>query len=76
MICLGLHWSQELRVASGIEWTADQESELTELTRSELTRVRLAQQAHHAQVVVLVAQGLQNKGIADPPGIGRVPVAR
>jgi transposase len=73
MIYFGLHWSQEVRVAPGIDLTAEQESELTKLTRSKLTSVRLAQRA---QIVLLAAQGLQNKDIAEQLGIGRVQVAR
>ena len=73
MLYFGLHWSEQLRVAPGIELTAEQESELTTLARSKLTSVRLAQRA---QIVLLAAQGLQNKDIAEQLGIGRVQVAR
>ncbi len=62
-----------MRVAPGIDLTAEQECELTTLARSKLTSVRLAQRA---QIVLLAAQGLQNKEIADRLGIGRVQVAR
>ena len=73
MLYFGLRWSEQLRVAPRIELTAEQESELTKLTRSKLTSVRLAQRA---QIVLLAAQGLQNKDIAEQLGIGRVQVAR
>ncbi len=69
----GLHWREELRVAPGIELTDEQHSELARLARSKRTSVRLAQRAH---IVLLAAQGLQNKEIAKQLGIGRVQVAR
>jgi DNA-binding CsgD family transcriptional regulator len=73
MIYLGLHWSEQLRVAPAIGLTDEQESELMRLTRSKRTSVRLAQRA---RIVLLAAQGLQNKDIAEQLGIGRVQVAR
>ena len=73
MLYFGLHWSEQLRVAPGIELTAEQEVELTTLARSKRTSVRLAQRA---QIVLLAAQGFQNKDIAEQLGIGRVQVAR
>jgi transposase len=73
MLYFGLHWSEEMRVAPEIELTVEQERELTTLVRSKLTSVRLAQRA---QIVLLAAQGLQNKDIADQLGVGRVQVAR
>jgi len=73
MAYFGLHWSVQLRVAPGIELTAEQKDELTKLVRSKRTSVRLAQRA---QIVLLAAQGLQNKAIAEQLGIGRVQVAR
>ena len=62
-----------MRVAPTIELTDEQESELTKLAHSKLTSVRLAQRA---QIVLLAAQGLQNKEIAELLGAGRVQVAR
>ena len=62
-----------MRVAPTIELTDDQESELAKLAHSKLTSVRLAQRA---QIVLLAAQGLQNKEIAETLGVGRVQVAR
>ena len=73
MLYFGLHWSEQLRVAPGIELTDEQEVELTRLSRSKRTSVRLAQRA---QIVLLAAQGFQNKDIAEQLGIGRVQVAR
>ena len=69
----GLHWSGELRVAPAIELTDEQESELTRLARSKTASVRLAQRA---RIVLLAAQGMQNKDIADALGVGRVQVGR
>lgn len=73
MFYFGFHWSEKLRVAQTIELTNEQKSELTRLARSKLVSVRLAQRA---QIVLLAAQGLQNKDIAGQLGIGRVQVAR
>ena len=73
MLYFGLHWREQLRVAPGIELTDEQQLELKKLARSKRTSVRLAQRA---QIVLLAAQGLQNKDIAEQLGIGRVQVAR
>ena len=73
MLYYGLHWRAQLRVAPTIELTDEQESELTKLAHSKRTSVRLAQRA---QIVLLAAQGLQNKEIAQLLGVGRVQVAR
>ena len=73
MLYVGLHWSEQLRVAPTIVLTAEQQHELTRLSRSKRTSVRLAQRA---RIVLLAAQGLQNKDIAEQLGIGRVQVAR
>ena len=73
MLYYGLHWSEQLRVAPTIELTGEQERELTKLAQSKRTSVRLAQRA---QIVLLAAQGLQNKDIAQALGVGRVQVAR
>ena len=73
MLYFGLHWSEQLRVAPWIVLTDEQEVELTRLARSKRTSVRLAQRA---QIVLLAAQGLQNKDIAEQLGVGRVQVAR
>jgi transposase len=72
MLYFGLHWSEQVRVAPAIELTDEQKGELTRLARSKRTSVRLAQRA---KIVLLAAQGLQNKDIAQQLGIGRVQVA-
>lgn len=51
----------------------EQEAELARLGRSKRTSVRLSQRA---RIVLLAAQGLQNKDIAEQLGVGRVQVAR
>jgi FixJ family two-component response regulator len=51
----------------------EQERELARLARSKRTSVRLAQRA---RIVLVAAQGLQSKDIADQLGIERVHVAR
>jgi transposase len=73
MLYFGLHWSGEVRVAPAIELTDEQESELTRLAKSKTVSVRLAQRA---RIVLLAAQGMQNKDIADALGVGRVQVGR
>lgn len=73
MLYYGLYWSEHLRVAPAISLMDEQERELSRLARSKRTSVRLAQRA---QIVLLAAQGLQNKDIAEQLGIGRVQVAR
>jgi DNA-binding CsgD family transcriptional regulator len=73
MFYLGLRWSKQVRIFPAIELTPEQEEELTRLARSKLTSVRLAQRA---KIVLLAAQGLQNKDIAEQLGIGRIQVAR
>ena len=73
MLFFGLNWSEQLRIAPAIELTQEQEAELTILSRSKRASVRLAQRA---KIVMLAAQGLQNKDIAERLGIGRVQVAR
>lgn len=73
MVYFGLHWSEQLRVAPAIVLTDEQESELIRLARSKRTSVRLAERA---RIVLLAAQGLRNKDIAEQLGIGRVQVAR
>ena len=62
-----------MRVAPKIELTDEERAALTKLIRSKLTSVRLAQRA---RIVLLAAQGLQNKEIAEQLGVGRVQVAR
>jgi transposase len=62
-----------MRVAPAVELSEEQECELKKLMRSGLTSVRLAQRV---RIVLLAAQGMQNKDIAEQLGIGRVQVAR
>ena len=73
MLYYGLPWSEQLRVAPTISLTDEQQRELSRLARSGRTSVRLAQRA---RIVLLAAQGLQNKDIAEQLAIGRVQVAR
>ena len=62
-----------MRIASEIILTAQERAELIKLARSRLTSVRLEQRAG---IVLLAADGFQNKDIADMLGVGRVQVAR
>jgi FixJ family two-component response regulator len=71
MVYYGQSWSQEVRVAPAIELSQEEEAELIRLAHSKATSVRLAQRA---RIVLLAAQGLQNKEIAEQLGIGRVQV--
>jgi transposase len=62
-----------VRVAPEIVLSDEEHSELTRLVRSKLTSVRLVQRA---RIVLLAAQGEQNKAIAAQLNLGRVQVAR
>lgn len=62
-----------MRVAPAIELTLEQKRELSRLARSKTSSVRLAQRA---RMVLLAAQGMQNKDIAKALGVGRVQVGR
>src|SRR5665811_1737663 len=62
-----------MRVATEIDLTNEERVELMKLVRSRLTSVRLEQRAG---IVLLAADGYQNKDIAQMLGIGRVQVAR
>ena len=62
-----------MRVAPEIVLTDEERAELAKLIRSKLTSVRLVQRA---RIVLLAADGLQNKEIAAQLDIGRVQVAR
>jgi transposase len=62
-----------VRVAPIIELSEEEQAQLTKLSRSKRTSVRLVQRA---RIVLLAAKGLQNKEIATELGIGRVQVAR
>ena len=69
----GLHWRWRVRVAPTIVLSGEEEADLKRLARSRVTSVRLAQRA---RIVLLAAQGMLNKDIADQSGIGRVQVGR
>lgn len=62
-----------MRVAPEIVLTEDERADLTKLTASRLTSVRLSQRA---RIVLLAADGLQDKQIAEQLGIGRIQAAR
>lgn len=62
-----------MRVVQEIELTDDKRNELATLVRSRLTSVRLVQRA---RMVLLAAEGIQNKDIAVQLGVGRVQVSR
>ncbi len=73
MLYFDLHWSERLRVAPVVVLSEEQEAELTRLVRSKRTSVRLWQRA---RIVLLAAQGMMNKDIAEQLGVGRVQVSR
>jgi transposase len=62
-----------MRVAPEIVLTNEEHAELSKLVRSKRTSVRLAQRA---RIVLLAADGMQNKDIAEELGVGRVQVSR
>ncbi|MGV1015672.1 MAG: IS630 family transposase, partial [Methyloceanibacter sp.] len=62
-----------MRVAPVVVLSEEQEAELTRLVRSKRTSVRLWQRA---RIVLLAAQGMMNKDIAEQLGVGRVQVSR
>jgi len=62
-----------MRVAPKIILTDDERAELAKLVRSKLSSVRLAQRA---RIVLLAADGMQNKDIAQQLDVGRVQVSR
>lgn len=62
-----------MRVAAEIVLSEEERAELAKLVRSKLTSVRLAQRA---RIVLLAADGMQNKAIALELGVGRIQVAR
>ena len=68
-----VHGRSSVRVAPEIVLSDEERADLTRLVRSKLTSVRLAQRA---RMVLLAADGLQNKAIAEQVGAGRVQVAR
>ena len=62
-----------MRVATEIMLSDDERAELAKLVRSKLSSVRLAQRA---RIVLLAADGIPNKDIAQQLDIGRVQVSR
>lgn len=62
-----------MRVATEIDLTSEERAELMKLVRSRLTSVRLEQRAG---IVLLAADGFQNKDIAQMLAVGRVQVSR
>ncbi|MDO8312726.1 MAG: IS630 family transposase [Sideroxyarcus sp.] len=62
-----------MRVAPKIMLTDEDHAELKKRVRSGLSSVRLAQRA---RIVLLAADGMQNKDIAKQLGVGRVQVSR
>ena len=62
-----------MRVAPTIILSDDERAELAKLVRSKLSSVRLAQRA---RIVLLAADGMQNKDIAQQLEVGRVQVSR
>ncbi|MHB1203423.1 MAG: IS630 family transposase [Acidithiobacillus sp.] len=62
-----------MRVAPKVILTSEEQSELVRIVASRLSSVRLAQRA---QMVLLAADGLQNKEIAKRVGVDRMQVAR
>ena len=62
-----------MRVAPEIVLTEYEHAELMKLVRSKLTSIRLEQRAG---IILLAADGVQNKEIAEMLGIGRVQVGR
>ena len=66
-------WRTRVRIAPEIVLTDEERGELTRLTRSKLTSVRLALRA---RIVLLAAQCMQNIDIAAQLGVGRVQVSR
>lgn len=62
-----------MRVAPAIVLSNGERAQLQRLVRSRRTSVRLSQRA---RIVLLAAEGMQNKDIAQEVGVGRVQVAR
>lgn len=73
MVNYGLHWSHNVRVAPAIELSEEEEDELVGLSRSKVHSVRLVERA---RIVLLAAQGLQDRQIAQEMGIDRITAAR
>ena len=66
-------WRSKCEWPPEIVLTSEEPIELTKLVRSKLSSVWLAQRA---RIVLLAAEGMQNKAITQQLGVGRVQVAR
>jgi transposase len=73
MIYYRLVWRSRVRVAPEIVLSDEEREVLDDLIRSKLTSVRLALRA---RIVLLAAQGLQNKEIALALDVGRIQASR
>ena len=73
MIHCGLVWRSRVRVAPEIVLSDEEREVLDDLIRSKLTSVRVALRA---RIVLLAAQGLQNKEIALALDVGRIQASR
>ena len=73
MIYYRLVWRSRVRVAPEIVLSDEEREVLNDLIRSKLTSVRLALRA---RIVLLAAQGLQNKEIALALDVGRIQASR
>jgi transposase len=73
MVNFGLHWSHSVRVAPAIELNEDEEDELIRLALSKVESVRLVERA---RIVLLAAQGLQDRQIAEELDIDRITAGR
>jgi transposase len=72
-VCYQPAWRPVVRVATKIVLSNEERDKLRTLVRSRRTSVRLAQRA---RIVLLAAEGAQNKDIARELSVGRVQVAR
>ena len=73
MVYYGRVWRSRVRVAPEIVLSDEEREVLDDLIRSKLTSVRLALRA---RIVLLAAQGLQNKDIALALDVGRIQASR
>src|SRR5450631_2925081 len=73
MVYYGPVWRSRVRVAPEIVLSDEEREVLDDLIRSKLTSVRLALRA---RIVLLAAQGLQNKDIALALDVGRIQASR
>ena len=73
MVNFVLHWSHYVRVAAPIELSEIEEDELIRLAHSKVDSVRLVERA---RIVLLAAQGLQDRQIAEELDIDRITAGR